>query len=322
MTAESSWERGDPPILAEHRSTLQAVEQDAAYRWIAPAAEDRHILDVGSGAGFGSAALRAAGARSVIGIDPDERAVEIATRLHGEDIRFAAAELLANGLADSSFDLVVCFEEAETGRRPEDAIRALSRLVAEGGLLAVSLPIVPQLDPISGAPVGPGLGQDQWEQLLKSHFRQVRFCRRRSSFGAAVLPIAAEGAGETEDVTFASVGWVGADRGEEWSVLAVAGDELPDLPPLASLTGCRDLRAYRDTIAAWEQRARRAEAEGAAKHWELVASREAQRRLRKRLWDLEHTPVRRLFRMLRGQPSRLSEGPPIRPPELEPEAWD
>ena len=316
----SSWEHGDPAVLAEHRNTLAAVESDVAYRWISPAAKGRNVLDVNAGAGYGSAVLRQAGASSVIAIDPDPRAVEIATRLHGEGVRFSTDELIATRLADGSFDLVVCFDGDELARHETPALDRLTRLLTDGGILALSLPIVPLLDPISGLPIGPGRDVEGWTSLLRQRFTNVRVHRRRSSFAATVVPDE-NGKANPE---IGSLSWLGADRWEERSILAVAtnADELPDLPTLASVVGARDIEAYRDTIAAWEQRARRAEADGAAKHWELVASREAQRRLRKRLWDLEHTPVRKLFRVLRGKPARLSEGPPIRPPELEPEAWD
>ncbi len=71
----------------------------------------------------------------------------------------------------------------------------------------------------------------------------------------------------------------------------------------------RDLRAHEETLEAWEQRARRAEADGSAKHWELVAAREAQRRLRMRLHQIEHRPLRVISRVLRGKPAKLGPGP-------------
>ena len=105
------------------------------------------------------------------------------------------------------------------------------------------------------------------------------------------------------------------------AALALAGDgELPDPPSLALLTGLGELHSLREKLHLWEERARRAEAEGSAKHWELVAAREAQRRLRKRLHELEHRPLRILSRVLRRKPARLGPGPQLRASE-HPDDW-
>ena len=104
--------------------------------------------------------------------------------------------------------------------------------------------------------------------------------------------------------------------------MAASDAELPELGSLASMVSFRDLRAQEEALEAWEHRARRAEAEGSAKHWELVAAREAQRRLRMRLHQLEHRPLRVISRVLRGKPARLGAGPPLRASEIKPEHWD
>jgi hypothetical protein len=105
-------------------------------------------------------------------------------------------------------------------------------------------------------------------------------------------------------------------------LLAASNSKLPELGALASMVSFRDLRAQEETLEAWEERARRAEADGSAKHWELVAAREAQRRLRMRLHQIEHRPLRVLSRVLRGKPAKLGPGPPLRASEIKPEHWD
>ena len=306
-----------PAAAAEHGESLGAAEADAAHRWIAPAATNRDVLEVGCGGGSGAATLLDAGARSYVGTDSDPAVVERAMRAHGERARFLVAEAEALPLAPASFGLVLCLAALEQGIEVAGALAQLRRLVASDGLLCVSLPTAPRQDPIGGGLIGEHRRPEEWRRALAASFSHVRVYRRRSSLAATVV---ADG-DRPGDVPDAS--WLGADPAEERAILIVAGDaEPPPLEPVATLVGSRDLRAYRETILAWEHRARRAEADGAAKHWELVASREAQRRLRKRLWHLEHTPVRKLFRLLRGKPARLTEGPPIRPPEAEPERWD
>ena len=301
----NSWGDEALPIAEEHRGSLAEAEADAAYRWAGPAVHDRDVLDVGSRAGHGAAVLFAAGARSVLGTDHDARAVEAATRLYGERLSFLVAEPLALPLAPASFDAVVCLSEFETSSRPEELLAALRRVLTDDGVLLIALP------------AGPGAAET-WREKLLAGFRNVRLHRRGVRLAAVVGPDLHAGT-----VPLDEMNWLAGDASEDRSTLAVASNApLPDLPAVASVTDFRDLRAYRETLAAWEERARRAEADGSAKHWEMVAAREAQRRLRKQLHRLEHKPLRMLSRVVRGKPARLGPGPPIRASERPADPWD
>lgn len=315
--AETSWEEGLPGIAAEHRGSLAEAEADAGYRWAAGAVAGRDVVDVGCGAGHGSATLKAAGASSVLGVDPDPRAVEVATRAHGTDCRFLAAEPSALPLAAGSFGAVVCLEPLESAPDPAALLDRLTALLSEDGVLLVSLPTGPPRDEIDGHELGPARSAERWAAELGERWKHVSTWRRRIAIAATVIGT------ESDARPAAEANWLGAEEAEDRSLLLAASNEpLPDLSPATAMIGGRDLRAYRETVEAWEQRARRAEADGSAKHWELVASREAQRRLRKRLWQLEHRPLRKLFRVLRGRPAKLTEGPPLRPAEEdEGENW-
>jgi SAM-dependent methyltransferase len=315
VEAGPSWER-DPSLLGEHAAGLAQATIDSCYRWIRPAVGGANCLDVGSGAGGGIVTLLEAGAASATGISSDPGELETATRAHGERASFVLAEPIALPLSSQSFGAVLCFSAATAAREPEAVLGELVRVLEPDGLLAVRLPIATPIYPVTGKPPQDPREADHWRRLLERGFKHVRLHRHRSGFGAGVLP-------EGDADTVAEAIWLDHDPEDEWTILALAANRpLPELKPTMSLTGSRDLQAYKETIAAWEHRARRAEADGAAKHWELVASREAQRRLRKRLWHLEHTPLRKLVRMLRGRPAKLNEGPPVRPPENPPESWD
>lgn len=299
-------------IPGEDRDGLAEAELDAAFRWAAGAVAGRDVLVVGSGRGHGAALLLEAGARSVVGVDPDERAVEAATRLYGERARFIVGEALALPLAAGSFDVVTCFGAPDERLEPEGEIAELRRVLTGDGLLLLSVPL--------GEGSGGGEGRDEagWRELLAEGFEGLRLYRRRASLAATVAP---HDAGPAPTLERAS--WLAGDAAEDRSLLALAGPaELPELDSVASLVSFRDLRAQQETLAAWELRARQAEADGSAKHWELVASREAQRRLRMRLHTIEHRPLRVLSRILRGKPAKLGEGPPIRASELKPQRWD
>ena len=300
------------PIAGEHRGGLAEAEADASYRWAAHAVGDRDVLVVGSRAGHGAALLSNAGARSVLGVDHDEHAVEAATRLYGERLRFLVAEPLALPLAPRSFDAVVCLTELEESAYPEELLSGLRRVLTEDGILLASLPV-------SASGDGDSRTAEDWRRTLAASFANVRLHRRGIRLAAVVGPLDEDGG----PVAIDEVSWLAGHAGEDRSLLAVAGDgELPEMPSTASLTDFRDVRAYRETLAAWEQRARRAEADGSAKHWEMVAAREGQRRLRKQLHRLEHRPLRMLSRVVRGKPARIGPGPPIRASEREPQPWD
>lgn len=305
------------PIAEEHRGSLLDAEADAAYRWAAHAAAGRDVLDVGSGPGHGTSVLVEAGARSVVGVDADPGAVEAASRLYGATARFLQADPMALPLAPRSFDVVTCFGVLEDAADPDAILAGLRRILTDDGLLLASLATQPSAQGEAGGGGAARTGEE-WRRALVASFGHVRLHRRRVCLAASVAPAERTGALPIDAST-----WVTGGGSEDRAILAAASEAaLPELPTVASLTDLRDLRAYRDTLAAWEERARRAEADGSAKHWELVAAREAQRRLRKRLHEFEHRPLRMLSRVLRGRPARLGQGPPIRPAERGPEEWE
>jgi SAM-dependent methyltransferase len=300
------------PLADEHRASLAEAEAHAAYRWAAGAVAGRDVLDVGAGAGHGATLFLDAGARSVLGVDSDPNEVDAATRLYGSRTRFLHAEPMALPLAAGSFEVVTCFGVIEAVPDPEAVLTGLRRVLTDDGLLLVSL----STDRPEGA-----TGErsaEEWRTALLESFRNVRLHRRRLCIAAAIGPPDGSEPAALEDVA-----WLPGARGEDRATLAAASDApLPGLPSVASMTDFRDLREYRRTMDAWEERARRAEADGSAKHWEFVAAREAQRRLRKRVHELEHRPLRVLWRVLRGGPARVGQGPPIRASERGPERWE
>lgn len=292
------------PFAIEDRGTLADLEADSAYRWAAGAAAGRRVLDLGCGPGHGAAAL-AVDAASVLGVDSRLAEIEAAEALYSPTIEVLRSELSSIPLHDDAFELVVHLGLAEA-TDPGASLDECRRLLAPGGLLIASL--------------GHPDAENDLDGLISQRFTGVARYRGHSMLGATISPDAASG---DPVVPIVDARWLTPDPGELLRVLAVAGDgELPELRPVASLADFRDLREFRRLLEAWEQRARQAEAEGSAKHWELVAAREAQRRLRRRLFELEHRPLRTLLRMLKGGPRKVGPGPPIRASERGPETWD
>jgi SAM-dependent methyltransferase len=305
--AEANHAERVPGLPPEDEDRLAAAEADAAYRWAAGAVQGRHVLVAGCGAGHGARILSDAGAKTVTGSDPNERAIETATRLYGERIHFLRAETAALPLATNGYDAAVLLDPPTADLDAEAAVAELGRVLAPGGVLLVSLPL-----PVPGQDA-PGMAE-----ALTARFEHTAAFRRRLAIAATVAP-----ADSSERVEIERAGWLAAGQSEDRTILLAASDtELPELEPVASMVSFRDLRSQEDTLEGWEARARRAEADGSAKHWELVAAREAQRRLRMRLYELEHRPLRKLSRIIRGRPATLGSGPPLRASEIKPEHWD
>jgi len=122
----------DPALAYEHLHR---------YAFAAPLAEDRRVLDLGCGEGYGSALL-ASRAASVVGVDVDVRAVDHAATAYGApNLSFSSAsadDLSAYG--DAAFDLVVCFELIEHVEAQERVIAEARRVLGEDGLLVCSTP--------------------------------------------------------------------------------------------------------------------------------------------------------------------------------------
>jgi SAM-dependent methyltransferase len=273
-------------LPAEHAEMLDRIERRARYLWAAQVAEGRAALDVGCRDGAGTAALSAAGAEPVVGVDPSAEAVRAAQSEYGDLARFEVAEPMALSLPDGSFDLVTCFGVLETAPDPEAVLAGVRRAMRQEGLLLVSLPAGPD-DARSEESADP----------LRRVFRSVAVHDQSHYAGSAI------GGPPAAELRAPATGSPGARR----SVLAAAGDgPLPALQPRAIFEEIAGLEALVDAVSRWEERARGAEAEVAAMRWEVRIAGEKLTALVQRLLELENAPARRLGRRLRGKPARYS----------------
>jgi SAM-dependent methyltransferase len=304
-------------IPGEDRDRLVEAEADSAFRWAATAVRGRDVLVVGAGRGHGAAHLLDAGARTVTGTDIDPRSVDVATHLYGGRASFAVAEPTALPFAAHTFGAVICFDLPAASLDSDRCLTELERMLAPDGLILISLPLLrAPLEPPADADPGPSAADAAGE--LRGRYANLRSFRRRLAIASVVAADDGDGRPGLDDAA-----WLDGGRAEDRTLLVAASNaELPDFPALASMVSFRDLRTQQETLAAWEERARRAEADGSAKHWELVAAREAQRRLRMRLHHIEHRPIRKLGRILRGKPATLGAGPKVRASERKNKRWE
>lgn len=115
-------------------------EHIARYTFAARLARNKRVLDVGCGAGYGSAEL-ARMARQVIGLDPSGEAVGFAREQYGgANVQFVQGRAEALPFASESFQLVVGFEVIEHLTEWKAMLEEARRLLAPGGQFIVSTP--------------------------------------------------------------------------------------------------------------------------------------------------------------------------------------
>lgn len=121
----------DPDLWAEHISRYAF-----ATRWALGA----RVLDLGCGAGYGTAEL-AGRARSALGIDLAPEAVDHARSAYPlTNISFVPASVTAVPFRDSSFDLITAFEVIEHLDDWRALLSESRRLLHPGGVFLVSTP--------------------------------------------------------------------------------------------------------------------------------------------------------------------------------------
>lgn len=114
------------------------LEHIYRYKFALPYAQNHDVLDIACGEGYGSAALVAGGARSVVGVDIDVESVEHARRKYNLQTRVGSAEAIP--AADDEFDVVVSFETIEHVENPERFLDECARVCRPGGHLVISTP--------------------------------------------------------------------------------------------------------------------------------------------------------------------------------------
>jgi SAM-dependent methyltransferase len=258
---------GERVIPEFQRGELVWAEHLARYRFAAHLAPARRVLDAGSGDGYGTAMLAAAGAASATGIDIDEESIAHAAKRYGP--MFQQADASALPFEDASFDLVVCFETIEHLDDDAAALREFRRVLVPEGLLIISTPnrdeylVANEFHKREYSPT-------EFDSLLSAHFDERMWLYQQNWLLSAVLD--AEMLSATDDdqpLALDLVKTVGIEPGRELYSVVICGP-LGATPALAGvLTGVfeanrmgRELAkipALVEKLDAWIDRARTAE---------------------------------------------------------------
>lgn len=107
-----------------------------AYDWLSPWLET--IVDVGCSYGYATRFLKAK-AKNVVGIDPNEEYVSVASRRYPE-IEFRTAYADDTGLPDASVDAVVMLDVLEHVPSEKKTLDEIFRILKPGGTLIITTP--------------------------------------------------------------------------------------------------------------------------------------------------------------------------------------
>ena len=154
-------------------------------------AEDKEVLDIACGEGFGSAIL-AKSARSVVGVDIAMEAVQhAAIRYQLDNVRFRQGSCAAIPLDNDSVDLVVSFETIEHHDEHLAMMAEIKRVLRPPGVLIISSPDKKEYS-VTPKYVNPfhvrELSREEFEDLIQAHFKYLALLSQRMVYGSGILP--------------------------------------------------------------------------------------------------------------------------------------
>jgi len=256
------------------------------------------VLDAASGEGYGTAMLAAASASGVVGVDSAPEAVAHAREKYGLDYREAdVAEL---PFPDASFDLVVSFETIEHVADADRALAEFRRVLSEDGILVISTP-----NPAEYRVENPfhvrEYGTEEFRELLRGHFRNVRLLYQQSWLLSSVLDddqLRSEDGERPLELEVTKV--IGQQPEGALYTIAVCGQQAPSPPPsVAVAAGVFELTSLLEQVRSLVEQNERLQRERA----DAAGDRD---RLRRRLGDVE-TNTRRVSRAAKRSKSKLDE---------------
>lgn len=169
-------------------------EHLSRYLFATRVARGKRVIDLGCGAGYGTAEL-ARTAASVIGIDLAADAVDWASSQYtSSNIRFQQASCDNVPIEDASVDLAVSFEVIEHLEQPETLLAEARRILAADGLFIVS---TPNIDYYAEAreEIGPNpyhhheFSFDEFQETLLRYFSHVTIYTQNHVPAVAFQPI-------------------------------------------------------------------------------------------------------------------------------------
>jgi SAM-dependent methyltransferase len=306
---EPTGERLVPDL--QHGELVHA-EHLARYRLAAQLAAGQRVLDAASGEGYGSAILKAAGARAVTGVDVDPQTVEHARARY--DAEFVVGDVAELPFAEDSFDLLVSFETIEHVADARRALAEFRRVLVPNGILLVSTPNKDQYL-VDNEFHTIEFTHEEFVSLLREHFEPVEVLLQHNWLASAVLAesAAADHDGErAHEVSLFKV--AGIEAGAELYSVAACGP-APTLRPVVVTAGTDEAHQLAVRLGAAERTAKQwhgeyEEASRTAERWhvEFLKAKQVAEKMHAELemlyssrsWRLL-APLRRAAALIRGR---------------------
>ena len=204
------------------------VEHLHRYGIVMPFAQNKTVLDIACGEGYGSKLLSAK-ASKVYGVDIDPVAVQNATNKYkAPNLSFIQGSADKIPLADSSVDTVVSFETIEHHDKHEEMLKEIKRVLKPDGILIMSSPEKTGDVSFNEFHVKE-LSRAEFIVLIKVHFKFAKFYSQKITFGSVIAPIenAANNTFEYENGDFEKINAYNEIPGHVFNLcLATDGSEI------------------------------------------------------------------------------------------------
>ena len=161
--------------------TPQTIYDEHIYRYIfaASLAENKLVLDVACGTGYGVGYMVEKGAGEVVGVDISMLAVDYAQERLGRNNKanFICSDAIRLPFVDNAFDIVVSFETIEHIRQCRKFLDECRRVLKENGLLICSTPNRRIFSPNLAKPINTFHVKEFWPEefyrLLRRYFASI-----------------------------------------------------------------------------------------------------------------------------------------------------
>jgi len=123
--------------------TLLAGECLGRYAAMRPFVQDKRVLDIACGQGYGSRLLRDWGAGEVVGVDLSEASIATAQRMFERDgVRFVVGNACRalEVFGPERFDVIVSFRTIEDMSAPDMFLGSIKTMMAPGGAVFIGFP--------------------------------------------------------------------------------------------------------------------------------------------------------------------------------------
>jgi len=176
-------------VPARDHGKLAYVEHLARYYFASQFVQNKRVLDIVCGSGFGSKILVEAGAQLIIGADQSIEAVEYAKDNFKHDrceFMVADAMTLSDDLKGKKFNAIVSFETNEHIQAPNQFLReVLLLLEPSDSLFVVSSPNKLRFQPGNPHHLSE-MTPPELEEMLKRYFREVRLLSQTNWIASSV----------------------------------------------------------------------------------------------------------------------------------------